>query len=248
MSLKHINRNARNSKHRMKNFSKDYLIEILNACKGHDIFHTDKKPGIIIRHDIDDNFQRSYNMSVIEDSIGVKATYFVLNGRTYFNDPYTFMGLRLMQERGHEIGWHNNALTQWYKDKSQDLFAIIRKPIDKLRSEGLSIIGAVAHGNRKKDGYHNYQIWDISSTSKQYPGIGNKQFSLGEFGLTYDGMLTVEKDYYVNDNSKTMNATLFSGGGSESITNEHGVVPIIQRCIKENKRMILSLHPQHWDI
>ncbi len=229
----------------MKPFEKDTLIAIFESCKGHDIFHTDKGAGIILRHDADNYFEKSYRMSKIQDKVGVKGTYFILDTKAYFKNPETFEMLREMQANGHEIGWHNDALTAYY-DNGADLRTEIERPLKKLRSEGLVIKGTVAHGNRIAKGFVNHQVWkgiDEDNLYQTIPwdkniripvqGIGNEQFFLSEFGLEYDGMVTVEKDLYMNDNSKKWFGN---------------IVPVIRNIINERKRMILSLHPQHWNI
>lgn len=229
----------------MKEFEKSTLIEIYEACKGHNIFHQDTGAGIILRHDVDDCMEKSYRCSKIQDDIGVKATYFILDTKPYFKNPETFAMLREMQSNGHEIGWHNDALLTHYI-KGADLRKEIERPLKKLRDEGLNIKGTVAHGNRIKYGFVNHQVWkgiDKNNLYQTVPwtknirvpieGVGNEQFYLSEFGLEYDGMVTIDYDIYKNDNSK-----IWFGD----------IVSIIRKIIAERKRMIFMLHPQHWNI
>jgi hypothetical protein len=225
----------------MTPFSEDAIRAIFEACKGHTIKHTDKGAGIILRHDVDNHFDKSYRCSLLQDEYGIKGTYFILNTASYWGKHWDEM--RDMQDRGHEIAWHNDALSEWVIDKSQDLESIIRYPIERMRSEGLKVIGTVAHGNRLcyKHGFINYQTWrgandtteDLDYRKGKFSGISNRQFLLQDFGLQYDGMLTVHKDTYASESGN-----IWFGD----------ITPRIKNIIKEGKRMIILIHPQHWDI
>ncbi len=226
-------------------FTKESMELLMQECVGHDMFHMDPGHGIILRHDIDGNMEKSYRLSKMQDEIGVKATYFVLDTKPYFKRPETFEMLRDMQANGHEIGWHNDALLVWGETYC-DLRAEIERPLRKLRSEGLKIIGTTAHGNRIAKGFVNHQIWAGANENELYdtvpwtkyitepiPGIGNPQFYLNDFGLLYDGVVSIHRDLYLNDNR----AAWFGD-----------IRPAIRDAMKNKMRVILSLHPQHWDI
>ncbi len=209
------------------------------ACKGRDIKHLDKGNGVIIRHDIDNDFMKSYRLSLMQNKIGVKATYFVLDLKSYFKDEGIFPLLREMQDAGHEIGWHNAALSLWFF-KGKDLYNAINEPLEKMRSEGLNIIGTVAHGNsdaKAKYGFTHSHCWDILETP-----VGNPQYALSDFGLLYDSMLTVYKDVYIADNNGKLQIKY------NMIPNiiPETIIDTLSLC--HDKRVLISFHPEHWDI
>ena len=226
----------------LRQFSQKALEKIFEACKGHTIMHTDTGAGIVLRHDVDDHFDKSYRCSLLQDKYGIRAAYYILNTAPYWGEHFDLM--RDMQDRGHEIGWHNDALSEWVQDTSQDIEGIIRSPIEKLRSEGLNIKGTVGHGNKLcyEHKFINHQIWrcandttpDLIHTSEKFPGIGNKRFSLSDFGLEYDGMLNIKKDYYASESGKNW--------------FKKDITALIEKTKKEKKRLIILIHPQHWSI
>jgi hypothetical protein len=205
------------------------LKEFLYLCKDVNIKHLDPGSGVILRHDIDGDFPKSHRLAILQNKLGIKATYFVLDTKPYFKDPALFPMLREMQEMGHEIGWHNDALSQWFFNK-KPLNEAISEPLEKLRGEGLNILGTAAHGNRLKWNFVNWDCWDISQTH-----IGNPQYSLEQFGLKYESLLTIPHTYYINDNSKKLSV-------------KGSTTPVFEILKQKGYRILLSLHPQYWQV
>lgn len=64
--------------------------------------------GIILRHDIDFDIEKAYNLSKIEEEENIKSTYFVLTTSEIYN-PSSVNNRRLLHEmynKGFEIGLH----------------------------------------------------------------------------------------------------------------------------------------------
>jgi len=175
----------------MNNFVKsqtgcDYreLIEGINATpirlcdqKSVDI---NEKRYFGIRHDVDDDWPTSQKMAEFEASLGLKTTYYLLDSRRYFDySPAFLKEVKAINNLGHEIGIHNDALIRWKMagDKG-DIREMLDKPLRYLRSAGIEVVGTAAHGDqicrdmgRKFEGTKESQA-SISSIFSQGIRIG----------------------------------------------------------------------------
>lgn len=83
--------------------------QILRLC---DAFAEPAKSGsLILRHDIDISPTLALPMAEVENSIGIRATYFVAL-HLYYNPhyPHNANAIRTIAEMGHEIGFHYDGL------------------------------------------------------------------------------------------------------------------------------------------
>jgi hypothetical protein len=77
-----------------------------------DVAHGDQEPNTIaIRHDVDHSIVHAHRFASWEADHGINATYYVLPTAPYYAQEPTFELMREMQEMGHEIGVHNDAMT-----------------------------------------------------------------------------------------------------------------------------------------
>lgn len=65
-------------------------------------------PGVLLRHDVDISLVLSHQMALVENSLGVRSTYFVMVNSDFYNPAETsqIRLLRELVELGHEIGLH----------------------------------------------------------------------------------------------------------------------------------------------
>jgi hypothetical protein len=143
-----------------------------------------------------------------------------------------------MQSRGHEIGWHNDVVSQYYRGKT-DVKDEIQKPLTRLREMGLNIIGTAAHGSPECLTLKmlNYYVWKESKEIYGYPNNFKEQYSLSEFGLEYESYLC-EHDNYFTDSKKN-----FFGGWDYGC-----IIKRLSNAIEKKQRVILLIHHQLWQI
>jgi hypothetical protein len=69
------------------------------------------KQQLIIRHDIDVSIKSAYEMSLIEDELGVKSTYFLMLNNPLYNifEKQNQTMLQAMLDNGHCVGLHFDA-------------------------------------------------------------------------------------------------------------------------------------------
>ena len=101
-----------------------------------------------LRHDVDDNqgaFETALAMAEWEFDHGYSSSYYLLHGSHYWNADNLVRALTF-QELGHEVGIHVNALAEALRERRSPDW-ILCQALGDLRSVGLHIEGAVAHGD-----------------------------------------------------------------------------------------------------
>lgn len=102
---------------------------------------------VALRHDIDHDLDMALEMACWEHRLGARATYFVLPGAAYWDDPGLIDKCLQIQDFGHEVGVHLNVLADWYAARVDDPGAYLLETLAMLRGAGLRITGGAAHGD-----------------------------------------------------------------------------------------------------
>ncbi|NOU17915.1 MAG: hypothetical protein HOO91_10205 [Bacteroidales bacterium] len=110
-----------------------------------------------LRHDIDLDLNKAYQLSIVENNIGVRSSYFVLHAANYYlakpnrmstHNKKIIFPLMVMQDKyNHEIGWHNDLITLQLIYKI-DPINYLYQELDWLRKNGLLIYGTSSHGSK----------------------------------------------------------------------------------------------------
>ena len=189
---------------------------------------------IYIRHDVDQLLTPALDMAKLENEDGIRSTYFLLNTADYFpamkNEP------KYLQDLGHEVGWHNNALSQFFfYDKGKGLKEIIETALKELRDLGVTVRGTASHGDEYcgQLKYINYHIWPINpKTALRYPVRGDHPiFQLSDFGLEYEAYF-LKKNLYLSDSGGYFNAD------PATVAKQFNAM--------ENCTLQILCHPEHW--
>jgi len=197
----------------------DFVSKIsLNArrCQFKDYNGVDGRT-VIVRHDVDNDLDKALLFAKEESLAGIKATYFLLHTAPYFDYSAEFARkCNIIQDFGHDLGFHNNAITVW-NSKKKPLSKIINTPLNYLRNNGIKVVGTSAHGvpSCYKKGYYNYEIWKEFNPKKNEGRIKLKSNlcslyqskSLLDFGFTYDANF-VSYQFYLDDAGGTWNGVV----------------------------------------
>lgn len=143
-------------------------------------------PGIALRHDVDYQWPGAMQLARWEAGRGIRATYFVLPWAGYASTPDFGRDLRELDDLGHEVGIHNNAVI--LADGALGRAAeIMRDQLEYLRNQRVSIIGAADHGSpaARKRGIYNNRLW--------------LAYRPADFGLLYEAYELHETGRYVSD-------------------------------------------------
>jgi len=114
-----------------------------------DVFKGDTGAGVIgLRHDVDDNpqsFETALAFAEWEFERGYSSTFFLLHGAHYWEDAIVRAGEFV--DLGHEVGIHVNAVALALLN-DDDPHRILFAALEELRSSGVPVSGAVAHGDQ----------------------------------------------------------------------------------------------------
>jgi hypothetical protein len=229
-----------------KAFTVEYYLHLITLWRdlfGFIDFHSISPRGILLRHDIDNDLDKAVRMAELEagrhdnlnrsmfehgDHAIVLSTYFALNTAKYWGSHDMADALRYIQMLGHEIGWHNNAITEHIKT-GKNIYDCVIEPLDHLRGLGLTITGSAAHGDRlcKIYRYHNYNIFGFSSAGWLYWNI--TPLDMKFFGLEYEAYQVPYENYLADCH------TGWNGHNDVVLWNT-------------NKRHQIIIHPQNWKI
>ena len=209
-----------------------------------------------LRHDIDNNINASIKFAYLENKYGIHASYFVLHTAPYYgvtkykyfkrNDDIIYYLKKIQDSFGHEVGWHNDLVTLQVM-YGLDPKVFLKTELGWLRENGIKIFGTTSHGSDYCHIYHyvNSYFWaDVKGDSVgnyynwQYIKKGFSTFkiekdSLKDYNFEYEGSL-LHYDYFFADSD-------FPLGKRWNM----GMVNL--DTIKPGKKVIILLHPQHWD-
>jgi hypothetical protein len=143
----------------LKNLLKHMLMEYRVWPLG----QWDGSPGVILRHDCDLEIRPAHDLSLIEEEIGIRSTFFILTtGLTY--NPLALPNRRLlrnMAERGFEIGLHFDPtvypeadldeLQKWTRREADLLADVTGRPVRSLSLHNPTALGRYP----MFEGFHN---------------------------------------------------------------------------------------------
>ena len=223
----------------LKNINYETLLKLLidSGYPNKNIIDNPTEKSWIIRHDVDNHLDKSVQMSKIEHDLGVTSTYYLLNFDSgisekdnYFYKDKSLKEYELLINRGHQIGWHNNAITEHLMTK-KSIIECINTPLSYLRNNLDCYINTTAsHGDRlcHKYNYINYEIWNEFECKNN---LNHERFDLKEFGFEVEAYQTNRTHY------------LSESGGNWSVDAYKQVQEWIE--YGEGNLQIL-VHPQWW--
>lgn len=103
---------------------------------------------VALRHDVDHSIDMALEMACFEYRRNTRSTYYILPDAPYWNDANIIEKCLQLQDFGHEVGLHCNALAQWYTGATSDPAAYLKRMLDWLRGNGIRIKGMSAHGDK----------------------------------------------------------------------------------------------------
>jgi hypothetical protein len=255
--------------HKRTHFADEHARLLLSATEAfpHRTWAEATSPGadvpdeiLVIRHDIDQDIDNAAAMARWEAEHGIRATYCVLHtakyygrhraGRVIAHSENMVERCLEIQELGHEMSLHNNAVTAGLRSGT-DPYEVLAEELDYLRSRGLDIRGTSGHGERlcRTVGYVNQELFkecvlpaNGGPRTLRHEGhevtIGTR--SMSEFGLTYEGY-DLPRDLYVSDSGGRLKVVTDTEGRGGLRRSEMSTPPPYQRVIG------ILTHPVWWD-
>jgi hypothetical protein len=192
----------------------------------------DQPTGINIRHDIDADLDASIDMARLENHHGIRSTYFFLNTAGYWSSGQLDSAVKIIHTLGHEIGWHNNAITESIKT-GKPLERCIIDPLERLRQYA-DVVGSASHGDPKchELRYLNYYAFKECELHKEFAFSPTGRREMKRYGLKYEAYHT-GFTHYLSD----------SGGNWQQDNTD-----LITDFQQSGKKLQVLLHPQWWQL
>lgn len=249
--------NKRDYEKLLSKYTKDF--EVMRYIDYVRIDDTGDRKILIIRHDIDHDFETAQKMAEWEHERGIKSTYCVLHSAWYYG---TLKGDRLQHTKilvdlvenlnhlGHEINFHNNLVVTGLK-YGVDPAKMLGGEMAFFSSLGISISGSTTHGDKicREYNFRNYELFSElcgrygAPRTVLYNGEqGQKSVTLGEvsmfdFGLEYESE-ELYWDIYHTD----------SGGKLQRRENRNGYRWFGRREKRKRGKLVgILAHPVWWD-
>ena len=208
-----------------------------------DVFKGDTGARVVgLRHDVDDNlgsFETALAFAEWEFDHGYASTYFLLHDSHYWSEGMLAYVPRF-EELGHEVGIHVNAIAEALR-QHRDPHEILTDALSELRSSGVRVVGAVAHGDNLCHSSHfvNDELFTESPRSAygkparllEHDGVicPLQPISRRAYGLEYDPNWLSRGDYLSDS----------SGRWSQPFD-------VVAERLGEAGQLHILLHPDWW--
>jgi hypothetical protein len=215
---------------------------------------TSEGPVLLLRHDIDHDYETALEMAAWEHARGLRATYCVLhtawyygtyeNGRQTRTDEVARL-CRELHAMGHEINLHNNAVVLALQTGA-DPRQVLHDEVVFLRSLGVPVTGSATHGDAlcRKMNFGNFEIFREAvkddrggprTVSSEHAAVRLGSLCYADVDLVYEGYDFL-RDIYISD----------SGGRLRSHRNAAGR-PALDRPPGRGEVVGVLTHPVWWD-
>lgn len=202
-----------------------------------------KKNYLVLKHDVETNVQKAYDMSVIENRYGHQGSYYI---QAYLmENKKNIEILKKMKEMGHEISYHYDVMDSNKGDINK---AIIEFEHNKKIFEvcGFKLVTICQHGNPivERIGYtSNRDFLRNSFVKNLYPCIA-------DIMVNFKKMYNTDYDYYSDAGRKfhliadpINNDVIPSDNKNTSIEN---LTELYNCIIQKTNSVIISTHPHRW--
>jgi hypothetical protein len=168
------------------------------------LFFDEPGNGVLMRHDVDDDLDKSLSLAYIQARNGWKATYFILTTAPYWTkDRDLWSKCRDIQTMGHRVEWHNDCITEAVLTKRTPKECAAEK-LQMFRDNGIPVTGSASHGNSlcHKLHYINYQAFaecqEQSGPMGSILGLppASDPFPMSDLGLLWESYHVPHDTYY----------------------------------------------------
>lgn len=191
-----------------------------------------EKPFVVLRHDVDRELKNALAMAELEQSLGIRSTYYFRYPRTF--DPEV---LSRISQLGHEVGYHYEAL-----DKAKGNYSlaaeIFRQELEYFRHL-FPVRTVCMHGNpltpwngRLIWGHKDFGVFeDYGLLGEAYLSLGDRLLYITDTGRNWNGNHNVKDSFLAQE--KTVN-----------IRNTRHFVQLLNegKC----HELYLNCHPERW--
>jgi hypothetical protein len=188
---------------------------------------------LVMRHDVDIFPSRALRMARLEQSQGVRTTYYIR--RRHFRKSDI---IRAIADMGHEIGYHYEALDE-AKGNYDLAMSLFKEQLERLRKIA-NIETICMHGNPLTK-WVNRDLW--------------QKYDFRELGLIGEAYLSLKDVYYLSDTGRIWDpsrkfkdfmpfALLKQDANERNPVTTDDVMKLI--ASKRFPRIYITIHPERW--
>ncbi|MBA6364329.1 hypothetical protein H4J56_03415 [Colwellia sp. BRX8-4] len=193
---------------------------------------------ISIKHDVETNVERAYQIAVIEARYSIRATYFVQSDLLEGNKAL----LHSIAKLGHEVTYHYDVLDANTGDMKLaiDEFA---ETVIKFEDAGFPVTSVCPHGNplMNRNGWNsNKDFFRDTKVASHFSNI---------FDLVVQGKEKIKSDYkYVSDAGFGFKVITDIVGNDQNPSQDVAIANIdeLTNLTQSNGSVIISTHPHRW--
>ena len=192
---------------------------------------------IILRHDVEQNYENALQFAIIQNQLGIVGTYFFRILQKHFKKDI----VKQIADLGHEVGYHYDDLTECNGDYDK---AILRfeKNLNILREiapvQTICMDGSPLSLYDNKDLWNHYDYRDYGVIGEPYYDIDfNEVFYLTDTGRRWDGWKTSVRDKVPQQEKWNKEGLVF-----------HSTNDIIYAANQDKLpgKIMMTFHPQRW--
>lgn len=194
--------------------------------------YSKSESGIGLKHDVDTRLDIAFEMAEYEQSEGIQSTYYMLHTAGYYPDYEMFLKI---QDMGHEIGFHNDLLTNYLK-KGIDPKDFLKNELWRLKNAGIEIHGTCSHGSylARDLRFLNYYIWKQIPFCASHPNYEK---------ISYNGKSYLIKKLDLYDYFKYDSILLRRDKASSDTLRYNFDYKKIFKDFKKGQKAIINIHP-----
>ena len=191
-----------------------------------------------LRHDVDKRIDIAHKMAKYERKMGICSTYFIRHTAEYFAKDEAWALIMDMQDMGHEIGFHNDLLSELVAHPDIVVKERLESCLCKMWANGIDVHGTSAHGSHLARTYRflNGYVWrevEQESTHPQFNQIETPEVTVMipklklDDWFEYEANLIDPQEYYSD-----------ADGAFDMLELERrmGLCPKIQVSVHPNKQ------------
>ncbi len=191
------------------------------------------KKHVILRHDVDKLPENALKMAQLENSLGIKSSYYFRIVKSS-NDPST---IKKIVSLGHEIGYHYEDLTL-VKGDYEKAIELFEKNLNYFRK--FYDVKTIAYHGSPMTRWNNKDIWE--------------QYDYKDFNILAEPFFDIDfnKTLYLTDTGRSWGGRKFSVRDKVNSKRENDIFYStfdIVKAIKENRlqnSVHMNVHSQRW--
>lgn len=143
-----------------------------------------------LRHDVDHDLDMALELAHFEHQRDIKSSYYLLDTESYWRDPLFDEKIRQLDDYGHEVGVHVNAISKWFRNEITDIEADLKVTLERLRGLGIKVDTISAHGDKLCYMHQFINYWCFSELRAADPATV-------EDGLSAEGISTEDDRFQI---------------------------------------------------